>query len=69
MPGGPQKPKWAATTITKLTQKLEKLSTTNENNTLAPFPRIPSMANEGFLDCNDRNMEGIGVRTQGWENF
>ena len=27
------------------------------------------MANEASLDCNERNMEEIGGRTQGWENF
>jgi hypothetical protein len=70
MPGAPQKPKWAAATITKLAQKLAKIANNQiENKTLPPFPRIPTMANEGSLDCSDRNMEGIGGRTQGWENF
>ena len=27
------------------------------------------MANEGSLDCNERNMEEIGGRTQGWDNL
>jgi hypothetical protein len=28
---------------------------------------IPTMANEGSLDYNERNMKEIGGRTQGWE--
>jgi hypothetical protein len=46
MPGAPQKPKWAAATITKLAQKLAKIANNQiENKTLPPFPRIPTMAN------------------------
>ena len=44
MPGTPQKPKWAAATITKLAQKLEKMSKINENQTFAlsqPFALGP----------------------------
>jgi hypothetical protein len=67
MPGTPQKPKWAAATITK--RFWQELSTTNENQTFPPFPLIPTMAIEGSLDCNERNMEEIAGRTQGWENF
>jgi len=38
MPGTPQKPKWAAATITKLAQKLEKMSKINENQPFALGP-------------------------------
>ena len=30
---------------------------------------IPTMANEGSLDYNERNMKEIGGRTQGWEKI
>ena len=39
-----------------------------KNQTFPSFPRIPTMANEGSVDCNEKNMEEIGGRTQGWEN-
>jgi hypothetical protein len=31
------------------------------------FPLIPIMANEIFLEGNERNLEEIGGRTQSWE--
>ena len=39
-----------------------------KNQTFPSFPRIPTMANEGSLDCHEKNMDEIGGRTQGWEN-
>ena len=33
------------------------------------FPFIPTMANQGSLDCNDTNMEETGGGTQGCANF
>ena len=66
---GPQKPNWADVTITQLTQKLARIANNQwKKQTFPSFPRIPTMANEGSVDCNEKNMEEIGRRTQGWEN-
>ena len=69
MPGTPQKPKWAAATITKLAQKLARIIRNQRKANMSPFPLSPTMAKESSLDCSEGNMEEIGGRTQGWENF